>query len=361
MSSFTRNFIRFPGILPGLLLGITLQFPLCLFAEELPVSQVPQTDILEPQPASETPQPVLLTPETAPQTATSDSYDSWESSRDYLSGKITSFASYLDRFFGGDRHYQESNETMVQLDLTKLNGYGGGHNLDLAVRARFRLPITEARLHLLVETAPEKNIITSPTPVTRPIAVPGVTPVSNNAALAVRYVKEKEGVWRFNTDWGIKFPIPPKPFARARASYSIPVGEWRLKAAESVYWFNTLGLGETTQLDLEYIISPPFLFRSSTVVTWLKDDHNFDMRQDISVYHTRTDRSAILYQASAIGISNPQYQMTDFVVLMLYRYRMHQEWLFFEISPQLHYPSDRQYEFSPALSMRVEMLFDDSR
>jgi hypothetical protein len=53
--------------------------------------------------------------------------------------------------------------------------------------------------------------------------------------------------------------------------------------------------------------------------------------------------------------------MTDFVVLALYRYRMHQQWLFFEISPQLHFPRDRQYHYSPALSLRLEMLFDDSR
>jgi len=368
MSCFEPKFTRLSSLLSSLMLGITLQFPLDLFGEELPASQVPQTDVQGPQPFPETtepalqePQPELLTPQTAPQTATSDSFDSWESSRDYLSGKITSFASYLDRFFGGDRHYQDSNETLVQLDFTKLYGYGGDHKLDLAVRASLRLPVTEARLHLLVETDPEKNIITSPTPVTRPIAVPGQAPVPNSVALAVRYAKEKKGVWHFNTDWGIKFPIPPKPFVRTRVSYSIPMGEWRLKAAESVYWFNTLGAGETTQLDLERIISPPLLFRSSTVVTWLNDNHNFDMRQDLSIYHTMTDRSALLYQTSAIGISNPQYQMTDLVVLMLYRYRMHQEWLFFEISPQLHFPRDRQYKSSPALAMRLEVLFDDSR
>jgi hypothetical protein len=368
MSSFEPKVIRFSRLLSSLLLGITLQFPPDLFGEELPASQVPQTDTLKPQPVPETPepapqepQPVLLTPQTVPKTATSDSFDYWESSRDYLSGKITSFASYLDRFFGGDRHYQESNESVVQLDLTKLNGYGSDHKIDFAARANLRLPVTEGRLHLLVETDPEKNIITEPTPVTRPVAVPGQVTVPGSVALAVRYAKAKEDVWHFSTDWGIKFPIPPKPFVRTRGSYSIPMGKWRLKAAESVYWFNTLGAGETTQLDLERIISPPLLFRSSSIATWLNDTQNFDLRQDLSVYHTLTDRSALLYQASAIGISNPQYQMTDFVLLVLYRYRMHQQWLFFELSPQLHFPRDRQYQFNPALSMRLEVLFNDSR
>jgi hypothetical protein len=128
-----------------------------------------------------------------------------------------------------------------------------------------------------------------------------------------------------------------------------------------VYWFNTLGAGETTQVDLERIISPPLLFRASSIATWLNDNQNFDLRQDFSVYHTFNDRTALLYQASVIGVTNPAYAMTDFVVLLLYRYRLHKEWLFFELSPQLHYPKDREYKPSPALAMRLEVLFNDSR
>ena len=120
-------------------------------------------------------------------------------------------------------------------------------------------------------------------------------------------------------------------------------------------------MGETSQLDLDHIISPPLLFRSSSIVTWLKDTQNLDMNQALSVFHTVNDRTALLYQTYAAGISNPQYQMTDFVVLVLYRYRMHQQWLYFDLSPQLHFPRDRQYHISPALSINLEMLLDESR
>jgi hypothetical protein len=355
MFSFEHKSIRFPGLLPSLLLSITLTFPLTMHGEEQTVPPTPETAPLAPEPA---PQPVLLTPQTAPQTSKSDRFDSMETSRDYLSGKITSFASYIDRFFGGDNHYQESNQTVVQLDLSKLNGYGSDHKFDFAARANLRLPETEGRLHLLLETDPEKNIV-EPTPGSTVIRDQVVVPKS--VGLAARYATAEKDVWHFSSDLGIKFPIPPKPFVRTRGSYSVPLGNWRLKADESLYWFNTLGVGETTELDLDRIISPPLLFRSSSVITWLNDTQNFDMRQDFSIYHTLTDRTALLYQASAIGISNPQYQMTDFVVLMLYRYRMHQEWLFFEFSPQIHFPRDRQYQFNPAFSMRLEALLDDSR
>lgn len=336
-----------------------LFFPIELLAAEPTQALAPQSAPLATQPAIPAPQSILLTQKTAPQTSKSDSFDSMESSRDYLSGKITGFASYIDQFFGGDRHYQESNDTVVQLDLSKLNGYGSDHKLDFSARANLRLPVTEGRLHLLIETDPEKNINAQPTPGSTVIKDNVVVPKS--VAVAARYATAEENIWHFNTDIGIKFPIPPKPFVRSRASYAVPLGNWRLNADQTVYWFNTLGAGETSQLDLDRIISPPLLFRSSSIVTWLNDKQNFDMRQDLSVYHTLNDRTALLYQASAFGISNPQYQMTDFVVLVLYRYRMHQQWLFFDLSPQLHFPRNRQYHYSPALSMRLEILFDDSR
>ena len=321
-------------------MGITLLFPLKLFGEE---QAVPQTE------------------QSAPQTQPSDRFDSMEASRDYLSGKITSFASNIDRFFGGDRHYQESNQSVFQLDLTRVAGYGGNRKFDLAARLNLRLPVTEGRLHLLIETDPEKNITAEPTPIQGQAVLRNQVVAPGSVGLAARYETAVANVWHFSTDWGLKFPIPVRPFVRTRGSYSAPMGEWRLTATQSMYWFNTLGVGETSELDLERFISEPVLFRATSTATWLNDKQNFDLRQDLSIYHTLNDRTALLYQASVIGVSNPAYAVTDYVVQLLYRYRLHREWLFFELGPQLHFPQVMKYQPSPALSMRLEALFDESR
>jgi hypothetical protein len=282
-----------------------------------------------------------------------------EHARDYLSGRITNLASDIDRFFGGDRHFQESNPSVIQMNLTRTSGYGGDRKLELAARANLRLPVTEGRLRLLVETDPEQNAVE---PQKNAPVVPRKTVTApKSVALAARIALAEESAWRFHTDLGIKFPLPLKPFVRSAGSYSVPLADWRLTAAQSVYWFNTLGVGETSALDLERIWSEDALFRASTVATWLRDKHTFDLRQDMTFYHTLNDRSVLLYQASAFGISKPQYQVTDYVLLVDYRYRMHQKWLYFEIIPQLHFPRDRQYKTNFALSMRLEMLFDDTR
>lgn len=133
------------------------------------------------------------------------------------------------------------------------------------------------------------------------------------------------------------------------------------KLAETLFWFNSIGAGETTQLDPERTISEPLLFRATSVATWLNDRQNFDLRQDLTVFHTLDDRRAFLYQASVIGVSQPVTVVTDYVLLMQYRYRLHRSWMFFDVSPQLHFPRERNYQLNPALSLRLEMKFDESK
>jgi hypothetical protein len=284
-----------------------------------------------------------------------------EGSRNYLSGKITNFASLIDRFFGGDRHYQESNPSVVQLDLSRTDGYGGDRRFALAINTNLKLPVTEGRLRLLVETDPERNVLGGQKPVQGNTALNNKVVTPKSVALALRLVTAEEGVWHFSTDGGLKFPIPIEPFVRTRGSYSVPIDEWRLKIAESVYWFNYQGVGSATQLDMERIINPLFLFRASSNVTWSKNNQNYDLRQELSIYHTLDDRTALLYQASAFAATNPAFQISDYVLLVDYRYRMHQKWLYFDVTPQLHFPSLIDYKPAYAISVRLELLFDDSR
>lgn len=323
--------IRLAKLPVSLLLGIALLFPFMSMGVVQPV-----------QPAS---QPEILDVVDAP--------------REYLSEKFVSFASDIDRYFGGDRNFQESNQSVFQMDITRVSGYAGDNSVEFSGRAKLHLPTTEKRLHLLVETDPEQNVTSDPkqrkTVVNKKVAAP------RKIAVAARYEKEKEERWRFSTDAGVQLRVPLEPFTRARVSYSVPGAVWRKKTTETVFWFNSIGVGESTQFDLERFLSEPVLFRSSSSATWLHDKQNFDLRQDLSIFHTLNERNALLYQASAIGATHPQAQVNEYVILLVYRYRLHREWMFFEISPQLHFPKEMNFRVGPQLNLRLEMLFDEKR
>jgi hypothetical protein len=340
MASLKCKSIRLCGFLPGLPTFVVILFPLNLLGAE-------QTN------------------EDMQQPAPFDSLAYIDAPRDYLSGKIVSYASDIDRFFGDDRNYQETNNSVVQLALSKASGYGGSGKYVFAARANINLPSTEKRLHLLIESNPDQNITGEPpenqrnTPITTNVDKP------QSVGLALRYEKVKEQLkaMHISADAGIKFQgiTNVNPFARARASYSIPMDQWRLKAEQSVYWFNTIGVGETTQVDLEHLLSEPVLFRATSNATWLKDKQNFDLRQDFSIFHTLNERTVLLYQASMIGVSNPQWELTEDRLTFVYRYRLHRHWVFFNISPQLHFPKTENFKPKYSLSMSLNAYFDKSR
>lgn len=280
--------------------------------------------------------------------------------RDYLAEKFIGFVNSVDRFFGADRNFQESNDSVLQFDITRVTGYSGDRQFVYSGRAKVRLPNTEKKLHLLIETDPDKNTSTDASR-NQPVRT-GTKTVPDSYGAGVRYEKTEEERWHYSTDGGLKFQgISTTPFVRGRVSYELPLEEWKIKATETAFWFNSIGLGETTQIDFERPISEPLLFRATSIATWLKDTENLDMRQDFSLFHKLNNRAAVLYQASALGNSRPNAHVTDYVLLLSYRYRVHRQWIFFELSPQIHFPKERNFKSSGMLGMRLEFLLDSSK
>ncbi|MDD5058924.1 MAG: hypothetical protein PHQ60_13725 [Sideroxydans sp.] len=285
-----------------------------------------------------------------------NSIEAVDSTRDYVSQKFVGFVSGVDRFFGNERNFQEANQSVLQLDLNELMQRGGNRQASPALKAKLRLPATEERLHLLLESDPEKNVsdaekINQTQPVSQ-LATP------DNYGVAVRYEKPSESAWHYSSDLGIQVQTPVQPYARARLSKAIPLASWRMKIAETAFWFERTGSGETTLIDFEHALGEPALFRASSSATWMHRSQNFDLRQDFSVFHTLDEQRALHYEASAIGSSRPQRQVNDYVLSLRYRQQLNRRWLFFEINPQLHYPRESGFKPEPLLLLKLEMLFD---
>lgn len=283
-----------------------------------------------------------------------------DESRDYVSRGFVDLVKDIDRFFGSERNFQESNDSVLQLDVTRVSGYSGNRQVVLSGRANVHLPNTEKRLHLLIESDPDKNLTTDARPGQAALTQSKQTPSSY--AAAVRYEKPQDNRWHFSVDGGIRFQgLSSHLFARTRAVYDTKLAAWDMRFIETPFWFNNLGLGNSTQLDLDHSLSEPLLFRASSYATWLHDKQNFDLRQDLSLFQKLNERAAMLYQASVIGASQPQLHSSDYVLMVQCRYRLHQRWMYFEISPQMHYPQARAYHPSPMLSLRLEILLDTAQ
>lgn len=284
--------------------------------------------------------------------------------RDYLAKEFVDLVTDIDSFFGNERNYQETNDSVLQLDLTRVMGYTGEHRFVFQGKAKIHLPRAEKSLHLLIESDPDKNTASATSQV-QPNQPTAATQAPSSYGAGMRYeLKSADERWHLGTDGGVKLAgLNSSLFTRVRGSYSIPFEHWRMKAAETLFWFNSTGAGETTQLDFERPFSDPLLFRATSSSTWLNNRQSFDLRQDFAIFQNVDERTAMLYQASAVGTSSADMQafVTDYVLLMLYRHRLHREWMYLEISPQLHFPKERNFTANGMLSIRLEVLLDKSK
>jgi hypothetical protein len=325
-----------------LLLGIFLLFAKTTWAAGSAEFVGPPVELVGPPVEQVETQPSLLEEMDAP--------------RDYLSERIVDFSTRIDHFFGDERYFQEHNKSVIQMEMTELMEEGGNSTFAFEGKAKLDLPSAQRRFQLVLESNPEKK---STGDLKKDQSVPPTaTTTPDKYSAALRYEKaEVESPWHFSSDAGVKVQYPLDPFVRARTSYSLPLWDWRFKLAETVFWFSTTGLGETTQFDMEHVLSEPVLFRATTTVTCYEAPQNCDSRQDLSIFHTLDDRTALLYQLSVMGVSQPTLQETDYSLLFRYRYRMHKDWVFIELDPQLNFPRTDDFRLNALLLLRLEVLF----
>lgn len=356
---------RISSTLACILLAAALWASPIAFGEEM-AGQMPELvgpvpELVGPMPEIVGPAPEMVGPP-APPVVAEDARNVLDTPRNYLSDQLVGLVSHIDRFFGDDRHYQETNDSTFLLNANRVMGYNPQQQSLLSFMANVHLPIAEQKLHLLLETNPDKNAVVDPTQILQQPQQPN-QPASQQQSFgaALRFMQQEAEHWHLSADGGLKFQgLGTAPFARARGSWEgSPLEQWHAKLAETTFWFNTIGAGETTQLDIEHTFSESVLFRATSVANWLKSTLNFDLRQDFSVFDTLDERTAVMYQASAIGVSQPVTEVVDYVVLMQYRYRLHRKWMFLDLSPQLHFPREREFRPSPQLALRLEMQFDE--
>lgn len=275
--------------------------------------------------------------------------------RDYLSQKIVTLSKGIDEFFGDKRYFQEHNHSVIQLGLNEVMDTGGNHQMVGEMLAKLDLPAAQRRFQLVLESNPEQKTANE----SRQDVAPQnkTTPKPEQYAASLRFERKEEERLHFSSELGAKFQFPLDPFARTRVSYSIPFDEWRLKLAETLFWFSSIGLGETSQIDLEHQLGPPVLFRATSTATCMEAPQNCDLRQDLTVYHTLSDRAVMQYQLSVLGISEPKLAETNYIMQTRFRYRLHKNWVFYEINPQISFPKTDYFRMNALLLLRLEVLF----
>ncbi len=272
-----------------------------------------------------------------------------------VSIQVTRFANWLDSFFGDERVFEESQSSHVKLNILHVRQEGEQLLYDANLKGKLTLPNTQKRFKLIIESdaKPEDEVAgESPPQATVEDAVE-----SQEQSVGLRYIS-KTGKWfRAHTDVGIRFRSGFDTFARFRMRKIYPAGNWVFRAAETIFWYDSTGSGETTSLDIDYRLSDYYLFRASSAATWRDATRYFDFGQNFYLFHTISSRRAVVYQAGTSGISEPNSHITSYLLSIRLRQQLHQKWLYFEINPRALYPETENFNEIKSITFKLEMLF----
>ena len=254
----------------------------------------------------------------------------------------------------------------MQIDVSQTMGRNGSPVVALTYKAKFILPNAQKRFHLLLESNPDQNLpgtTLAQQPLPKEVSLFKEFSTPDSYGAAIRFENKDNNHWRFSADGGIKadggsglIDISIHQFARASVSFATPVKLGQLTLTQSLYTFNTTGPGENSLVELDHHLAEKLLLRSTSSATYLYDKEYFDLHQDFSFYHTLTKDTSFLYQVSANGVSQPSFEVSEYVALFLYRQRLHQDWIFLELNPQLHYPRATNFLLDAQFIVRLEFM-----
>lgn len=270
-----------------------------------------------------------------------------------VSRRVEAISLWLDRFFAGDRIYQEATGTYARIGTYVRLGESGDSTVGGDLRAKLDLPNTEQRLQLLLEGEPDDEPTRFHDARDNPLRIAQDTTYS----AAVRSNLRRTEAWSISTDAGVKFRTPLDPFARLRVRRSFLAGEWVLRATQTLFWFDSDGTGAGTLLEVERPLTKPLFFRSGSQAVWYKRKDAFDVRQSLQWFHVLSRRRGLIYEASVFGSTEPHMRADTYLLNLRYRQLVYRDWLFVEVTPQIVYERENHFDPHHVVTVTLEATF----
>ena len=159
---------------------------------------------------------------------------------------------------------------------------------------------------------------------------------------------------------GVRVTTPLETFARSRLQCYLRLGDVTLaRFAETVFWKNTEGFGETSEIELSRQFGPNTLLRWNNVGTITEESPGMEWGTGLSLQQELSPRSAITFGGDVSGHTRPVSQVDIYRIFTRYRRNFLMTWLFFELEPEISWPRDAlgEYPLTYAFTFRIEVVF----
>jgi hypothetical protein len=270
-------------------------------------------------------------------------------------------ANWFDGLFGTRRYDQDSDSTFGRLGVYGLWDDRDGFDPKLRLRARVALPVMKDRMRLVFGRVDEREIEADTQPAGG--SLPSSFQEVEDDAWLLGLGYSKQGGLRNGFDFGagvrIRSPIDPYAKGSYRHNFSL-TDATALRARETLFWRDSRGFGETTEIDVDHLISPQLLLRWDNTATLAEDVRRLEWTSALITFQSLGNRRAISYTGFVSGVTNTDVPVRNYGVELRYRQRFLREWLFLEARTSLTWPREtleEKREINPGVGLGFEMYF----
>ena len=279
-----------------------------------------------------------------------------DSSHRVISENIIGLSRNIDSFFSNERYLEESFGSYGCIKLSTFFFEGGNNETSADVCLKIDLPHTKKRWKLIFESEEVEDandVLESDAP-----SVTGVNEPENKSSTALlRYVGKQELLKYTSFDIGVKTRTPLDPFTRLRYRRTWVPDPWLFRLTESLYYFKSTEGGFLSRLDMERQFGKKWYARITTEADFRDAEKRFSLKQNFGFYRRVGKGKALSLELLLIGESQPNPHVDYYVYRFRYRINVWRDWFFFEVSPQLLYERENDFDPVAGILFTVETVF----
>ena len=254
----------------------------------------------------------------------------------------------FDGFFGDERVAEENNQTLLKLSLPYTIKESDESEFKPSINARVALPRLQNRLHVILDEFTQDEDRDND---------PGDDDEHQRVSLGLRYLAKERYKIRVNYDAGLRFNSGLDPFVRARASRAFSLQKWVPRVTEDLLWTEKESLTSTSTINFDRPIATGWLFRAQSRVVWEEQEYGVRPSETLSLFWRPSEIRAASVSAGVNGLTHPATVVDKYRAAVTYRQRVFRKWMYVEVTPEAQFPRERDFKFTPMLTLKLEMFF----
>lgn len=272
-------------------------------------------------------------------------------------------AARFDGLFGNARFDDEYQATHGSLAVGALWDERDAWDPSVRFRAHVRLPQLSDRFSAFVGRLDPDEYVTELRDDFDTLPRQFAREEDDAVLLGLGYRQPGPGGGHFDAGVGAELGWPVEPYAKGTYRFTQPFLERNLvRLHETIFWQEGQGFGATTRFDLERLVGEAFLVRWTGSGAFTEETEGARWFSSLTLYQNLGDGRALAYQAGISGASDAEVEIADYGLRLIYRRRIHLEWLFLELRSSITWPRETLLESRDpnwGAGVALDMLFGE--